>query len=325
MQKFSTFSERTIKHHHKPNASRFISEDRAADYDMELFFVASESFPHISNDSIRLIDSSKHASSPKSFFDIIDLPESELPLFMQSLYKTRESSALFPIGRKILAVYTPLLRSCGLGIAFIFNYTPSYVSALLELDNSEFLSDILISPTFKEYPKRSCKAMVFANSLMGVACKLNKCLEKSTASADSAVSIITSVADLIGIPVTVELQLDDMGNRAFDTRALCTFSISLLSMAKRLSDDHSATFKISGGRQRSMSFDFDLRQGADPKNNMIAALFCEKAADELRVPFFADIENGHFHSEFAPFREDPSLLGLKSGIFIDQKRITPIL
>jgi hypothetical protein len=328
MQKFSTFSERTIKYNYKPNASRFISEARDPEYDVILFFSESESFPHVSRDSIKIIGgrSSKRSVAPgKCLFDAIDLPESELPLFMQSLYGTREHTILIPLGKKILTVYNPWIRSGGVGIAFIFNYSPLCVSHILESEYQKLLPDILISPTFEGFPqKRGKSAIAFTNSLMGLIDKLNKNSSQGSVSADAAINIMRSAADLMDIPITVELQLDAMSDRYFDASALYSFSTSILYMARRLSADQVASIKISGGKQRSISVDFKLAEKADVRKEMTAALFCERMADELRVPFFIDIENGNFHSVFAPFREDPSLFGLKTGIFIDKKRLTPM-
>lgn len=329
MQRFSTFSERTITHHHKPGNSRFISEDRAPDYDVILFFSVSEAFPHVLRDSIRIIGgrSTQRSVAPgRCLFDAIGLPESELPLFMRSLYGSRERTVLLPLGKKILAVYNPWLRSGGVGIAFIFNHSPACVTPLLESEAQKLLPDVFISPSFKGLAKKSGKSThAFINSLMGVIDVLNKNSSQSSVSADAAINIMSSAADLMDLPITVELQLEAMSDRYFDASALYSFSLSLLHMAKRLSADHSAVIKISGGRQRSISLDFELDEKADAKKELTAALFCERMADELRVPFFIDIEGGHFHSVFAPFREDPSLFGLKTGIFIDKKRLTPMM
>ena len=329
MQKFSTFSERSITHSHSPNTSRFISEVRAPDYDVILFYSVAEFFPHVSRDSIKIIGGRSNKRSftqGECFIDVIGLSESELSLFIKSLYVTRESTVLFPLGKKILAVYTPLLRSGGLGIAFIFNYAPGCASPLFGLEDQNLLSDVMISPSFEGLTKKSGKStMAFTHSLLSAIGELNKNLAQSKASADAAGKIMNSAADLMDIPITVELQLDAMSDRYFDTSALYSFSISLLYMARRLSADNSAKIKISGGQHRSIAVDFKLAERANVKNEIIAAQYCERLADELRAPFFIEAENGHFHSVFAPFREDPSLYGLKTGIFIDQKRITPMV
>ena len=329
MQKFSTFSERTVSHHYKPNSSRFIEEERTLDYGVLFFYCASESFPHFSKNDIRIIGgrSCKRSDSlTECFFDTVDLPESELPLFMQSLYRIRESTVLLPLQKKILAVFNPLLRSGGLGIAFIFNYSPCYAVPLIEPQSRKLLNDVYISPSFESLSKRSGKSTsAFANSFIGIVNTLNNGLSQSTVNVASAVNIMRSAANFIDLPITVELQLDDMSERNFDAPALYSFSTSLLCMARQLSADHSAVIRISGGRHRSISIDFKVCRSIDASKDLAAALFCEKMADELRVPFFIDIENGNFHAVFAPFREDPSLFGLKTGIFIDQKRFIQTL
>ena len=125
------------------------------DHDLILFTVATESLSRIEADKITIIggrSASSLAVPGKRLIDVIDLQGGELGLLTDSFYKIREKVAIIPLGNKVLAIYNRLLRSNGLGVAFIFDYSPGCISAILSERSFE---SIIFSDSFKNFSAKS--------------------------------------------------------------------------------------------------------------------------------------------------------------------------
>ena len=73
---------------------------------------------------------------------------------------------------------------------------------------------------------------------------------------------------------------------------------------------------VSGERDLCITTEFES------KDEYISGelLFCEKAAENMGAAFKLSCVDGCLKATFIPTRNDPSLIGLKSGIFINGKR-----
>ena len=323
-----TFAPKSIGYFHDPSSQNTFQRPIPFDNDLILFSVTPEALSRISFDRISIIggrSSSGIASAKKKFSDVIKLSDVEKELFINSLYRTSEKAIILPLKNKILVVYNQLLRSSGLGLAFIFDYSPKCLSALVQSGDINFES-VLISPTFTGLPSKSDKSMDFLGSLS----KILDCLKSSDSFSRFApesdikalLGIINSASNLTGCPISVELGDISSSNILVDRPTLMAFALCLLSKARRLSKDRRATVYISSREHFDISIEFTLSLTSDIDKDIAEADFCDRMANEMGVPFGIDINDGLCRASFIPFRADPSVLGFKAGIRIDGKRIT---
>lgn len=327
MKNDSLFCSKSIGYFHDPGAPGAFNTKPAFDNDLILFSVSSESFRNISLDRISVIGgrSANGYSVPgKRFSDIINIPDSEKDLFIDSLYNISEKAAVIPLKNKILVIYNQLLRSNGLGIALIFDRSPKCVSALLHSEAINF-SNVLFSSSFSSMTDKDDGAMEFLSSFSRFLDKLkhSDTLSRFNPKSDikTILNVINSASDLMGCPISVELQALPDGDLFLDRPTLMAFSLCLLSQARRLSKERKATVKISAKELFNISVDFVLYSKANIDKIISETGFCDKMAQEMGIPFGLELNGGICSTSFIPYRADPSLLGFKAGIFINGKRI----
>ena len=331
MSNDTLFVPRSIGYFHDPSEPDFFKKPLAFDNDLLLFSAFSESSNHIPFDRITIIGGrSLHgfALPGKRLADVLDLSDDSKELFIRSLYDTHEKAIIIPLKNKILVIYNQLLRSNGLGIALIFDYSPRCVSALIG-SGALSSSGLLISPAFHEMSEKREGASSFLSSLSSIL----QCLKNSDTFSrfepkcdiKEVTEILNSASDLIGCPISVNVGEIFSEDVFIDRPTLLTFAICLLSKARRLSKDRRITVSISAKELFSISAEFTLYSKyseTDSKHILAESDFCHRMATEMGIPFNVNISDDIFKSAFIPYRADPSVLGFKAGIFIDGKRFT---
>ena len=294
------------------------------DHDLILFTVATEALSRIETDKITIIGGrSAHglAIPGKRLVDTIDLPIGELGLLTDSFYKTREKVAIIPLGNKVLAIYNRLLRSNGLGIAFIFDYSPSCVSAFLAEISFE---SIIFSDSFKGLSKKSKGAMEFLSSLSYAIEMLEHIafpvFTDPTSDTKIMLDSISLLSDFMGCPVSPILKALPSRELTLDKPTMTTFLLCLFSEARRLSRDRRAEVVFSAERSFKIAINFTISPDITPQNHLSEADFCDRMAEQMGIPFSFEIDGELCSISFVPFRKDPSLTGFKAGIFIDGRR-----
>ncbi len=328
MKKDSLFSRGSIGYIHDPNTPEYFKKPLAFDNDLLLFSAFSESANHVPFERISVIggrSGSGLAVPGKRFSDIIELPSSEKELFTHSLYASHEKAAIIPLKNKILVIYNQLLRSNGLGIALIFDYSPRCVSALLNSEAINF-ENVLISPSFRDMPEKQLGAIDFLSSLSNI---FNNLRHSDTLSrfepkcdVQTVLGVIHSASDLMGCPISVDIGEFSSKDIFLDRPTLMSFALCMLSQVRRLSGDRRASIKISAKELFSISIDFDLYSKSNLEKSIFESDFCDRMATEMGIPFSIELNDNGCHSSFIPYRADPSVLGFKAGIFIDGRRIT---
>lgn len=305
--------------------SPYLSKSRSVfDHDLILFTVATESLSRIEADKITVISGrSAHSRAipGKRLIDTIDIPSTELGFLTDSFYKIRERVAVIPLGDKILAIYNRLLRSNGLGVALIFDYSPGCVSAIL---SERSFDSVLFSDSFKGIPERSKGA---AELLSSLSCAI-EALERAAfpiftdhaSDAKAILDIIALLSDLMGCPASSRLTALPTGDLTLDRPTLTVLLLCLLSKARRLASDRRADVILSFEGSFKISVGFTASSEADIQNHLSEADFCNRMAEEMGIPFSFEADGTLCKASFVPFRRDPSLLGFKAGIFIDGKR-----
>ena len=328
MQKGSLFHHQSIGYVHDPNSSEYFHKPLSFDNDLLLFSAFSESanlvpFEHISVIGGR--SGSGLAFPGKRFSEVIELSSSEKELFIHSLYRSHEKAVIIPLNSKILVIYNQLLRSNGLGIALIFDYSPRCVSALLN-NGAINLDSVLISPSFRDIPEKQSGAMDFLSSLSSIFnhLKHSDTLSRFEPQCDvqAVLGIINSASDIMGCHISVNLGEISSKDIFLDRPTLMSFALCMLSQVRRLSKNRRATIEISSKELFSVSIDFDLYSKSNFENLILESDFCDRMATEMGIPFSIDFSDNVCHSSFIPYRADPSVLGFKAGIFINGKRIT---
>ena len=320
----------TPKHagyYHDPYVSDVLKRPLIFDNDLLLFSASSEALGRVSFDRISVIGgrSSDGLALPgRSFSEIISLADSEKELLVKSLYVSSEAVALIPLGNKVIAVYNQLLRSNGLGIAFIFDYSPGCVSYLIK--NEAFdTRRVLISSTFRGFDEKEAGSAELLSSFSRALEKFKNsdAISRFSPSGDlrSILDVVNASSDLIGCPISVEIGELSSGNLSFDRPTLMAFILSLLSMARRLSKDRKATVNISQDRFPSISSSFILYSSDDIQSGIHEVDFCDRMASEMGIPFSVEFDGDVCRASFIPYRADPSALGFKAGIFINGKKL----
>lgn len=279
--------------------------------DIILFTVFSESFPHVSKSDVSVIDGRVNGlpvSDGKSFFDIIDLPEKDVDLFLSILYGTGKTSALFPFDGKTLLVFTGILRAGGAGLAFVIDIPPSAAAALAHSDLYLQSDDIIFSPSFESYTPSEIGAMELYSLISHL-------LSGASKNSTPLPNLIRTISELSMLEVSVQLSLEVGGEPKFDQSTVFSMLLCILFHAARVGCDK-AIITVSGERDLSITTEFETKD--EHLSNGI--LFCEKTAENMGAAFMLDCTDGHFKATFVPTRNDPSLIGLKSGIFINGKR-----
>ncbi len=322
------FQPKSIGYYHDPYTSDLLKRTIVFDNDLVLFSASPEAFNRVSLERISIIggrSSSGYAIPGKCFSDIITLTDTEKELFAHSLYHSSEKAAVFPLNNKILVIYNQLLRSNGLGIALVFDYSPKCVSFLLNNDTLNFGS-VLISPSFSLLSEKEVGANDFLSSFSRILESFNNSdtMSRFDPQCDikEILSIINSASDLMGCPVSVDLGDTAREKLFLDRPTLMAFTLCMLSKARRLSKDRKATIKISAGELFNISISYLLYPDTNTEENIHEADFCDKMAIEMGIPFGVEFVGDICHSSFIPYRADPSVLGFKAGIFINGRRIT---
>ncbi len=294
------------------------------DHDLLLFTVATESLSRVSTDRITVIGGrSAHglAIPGKSLSNIIDIPDSELGLFTDSFYKIREKATVIPLHDKILVIYNRLLRSNGLGVAFIFDHSPKCVSAILSERSFE---SIAFSDSFNNLSAKSKGAMEFLSSLSYAIETLERVafpiFSSSVSDAKIILDTVNLLSDLMGCPVSSSLNATPSSDLTLDRPTLTTFLLCLFSEARRLSRDRRADIMLSFERSFKISLNFTISLETDIQKYLSEADFCDRMAEEMGIPFSLEVSGETCRASFVPFRKDPSLMGFKAGIFIDGRR-----
>lgn len=321
-------SPKSIGYFHDPSITKGFQKQVIFDNDLILFSVASEAPGRVSLDCISVIggrSSSGIAIPGKKFTDIIDLPASERDLFIHSLYKSIEKAVILPLKDKILVIYNQLLRSNGLGVALIFDYSPRCLSALIKEGLLNFDS-VLVSPIFSNLSEKVGRSMEFLGSLSRIldSFKIADTLSRFEPRGDikTIFSIINSASDVMGCPISVDLGDGSDASIFLDRPTLMSFALCMLSEARRLSKDRRSSIRLSFNEFVSISVGFELYSKSNIENSIFESDFCDKMALEMGIPFGIEISKNQFKASFIPYRADPSVLGFKAGIFIDGKRIT---
>lgn len=294
------------------------------DHDLLLFTVATESLSRISTDRITVIGGrSAHglALPGKSLSDIIDIPDTEVSLLTDSFYKIREKAAVIPLEDKILVIYNRLLRSNGLGVAFIFDYSPRCASAIL---SERSFDSIAFSNSFYKLSEKQKGAMEFLSSLSFALETLERVafpvFSDMTSDAKTILDAISLLSDLVGCPVSSSLNSISTSDLTLDRPTLTTFLLCLFSEARRLSRDRRAEVTLSFERSFKISLGFTISSEIDLQKHLSESGFCDRMAEEMGIPFGFETTGDICRASFIPFRRDPSLMGFKAGIFIDGKR-----
>ena len=328
MKKDVLFSRGSIGYIHDPNTSEYFEKPLAFDNDLLLFSAFSESANHVPFERISVIggrSGTGFAVPGQRFSDIIDLSSSEKELFTHSLYASHEKAAIIPLKNKILVIYNQLLRSNGLGVAIIFDYSPRCVSALLGSDAVKF-ENVLIAPSFRDMPEKQLGAMDFLSSLSNIFKNLRHSDTFSRfepkCDVQAVLGVINSASDLMGCPISVNIGDISSKDIFLDRPTLMSFALCILSQVRRLSKDRHANIEISAKELFSISIDFDLYSKSSLEKNIFESDFCDRMATEMGIPFSIDLNGQICHSSFIPYRADPSVLGFKAGIFINGRRIT---
>lgn len=275
-----------------------------------LFSVSSESFPHISRENVSVLSGEL---AGQGLFSAIELSDDDFELFLSSTYKPNHNAALFPIKDGLLFVFTRFLRAGGPGLALIIDCPPEAAAALARSELADSLGRVAFSPSFDKYSP-------IENNVM----ELYRSLSRFTASGlwdkPSIFDIIRSAAELCSIEVSTKLTIDANDGAEFDSDAVFSLLLCLLSHAS-YAGIKKADITLSGARSFCISVEFE-ESGASLSNDL---LFCEKTAEHLGIPFNLDISEGRIRVTFIPQRDRPAD-GFKSGIFINGKRfINPFL
>lgn len=322
------FQPKSIGYYHDPYTTDLFKKPIVFDNDLILFSSSSEAFNRVSLERISVIggrSSSGYAIPGKRFSDIITLTDTEKELFAHSLYHSTEKAAVFPLKNKILVIYNQLLRSNGLGIALIFDYSPKCLSFLL--NNGALKSkSILISPSFSLLPEKESGANDFLSSFSRILANFNNSDTMSRFDPQCGIkeilNIINSASELIGCPLSVELEDIESKKLYLDRPTLMAFTLCMLSKARRLSKDRQATIKISAGKLFNISINYILYSCTNAEENIHEIDFCDKMAAEMGIPFDFGLDGDIYRASFIPYRADPSVLGFKAGIFINGMQIT---
>ena len=328
MKKDSIFSKKFIGYVHDPGVTLGFQKPACFDNDLFLFSAYSESHNHIPFDRISVIGGRCSSSSSiygKPLCDIISIPDGEKDLFIHSLYGSVEPVALIPLKNKILVIYNQLLRSNGIGLAFVFDYSPKCISALIH-SNTPNSESVLISPTFSSLPEKTAGAMDFSVSVAHIfsGLRVSDTLSRfePKCSVSTIFSVLNSASDLMGCPISVDIGELSSEEIYLDRPTLMAFSLCILSQVRRLSRDRRAVVHISAKEFFEVSIGFDLYSESDLSERISESAFCERMATEMGIPFCVEMDGGICRSSFIPYRADPSVLGFKAGIFINGKRFT---
>ena len=328
MKKDSISPTNRIGYIHDPSDTLGFQKPVFFDNDLFLFSAYSESYNRISFDRISIIGgrcSSASSIYGKPLLDVISIPDTEKDLFLHSLYGSVESVAVIPLKSKTLVIYNQLLRSNGIGLAFVFDYSPRCVSALIS-NNTPSFESILISPTFNSLPEKTAGAMDFSGSAARIfkGLRISDSLSRfePKCSVSTILSVINSASDLIGCPISVDVGELSSEELYLDRPTLMAFSLCMLSQVRRLSKDRRAVVRISAKEVFEVSIEFDLYSKADLSKSISESDFCDRMATEMGIPFCVEMDGSICRSSFIPYRADPSVLGFKAGIFINGKRFT---
>ena len=294
------------------------------DHDIFLFSVSSDNFPQIPKSGVKIIGGRRASGNivpGACLFDYISPDDRELPLFFSSFFDPDKSITVFPMNNKILVVYNKLFRYNGLGIVFVYNYSPSAAAAILNSECADTFSNIRFSDSFYSIPANDRKAMDFIGSLSYFTSRLSERGLGNKASVYTAAQIIGAAADVMGCPIIIEYDTSHISDRRIDETSLFALCLCLISQAKRTSNGGEITVTITGESALNILFDYELSPLTEVKRDLTESFFCDKIANDSGIPYITSAESGAFRARFLPLKEDPSRMGFKSGVIYDGKRV----
>ena len=316
----NAFKNRYIKYHISPNESSPFAPCPIDGNDVVLFSVSSEAFPHVSKKDVSIIGGVSSEGTPieqKNLFELISISEDMLSAFFTSLYSSDDRAILFPLKDRSLLLFTRFLRSSGLGIAVILNFSPKILAALAHSDLADSLVDVHFSDFVCTIAEEHDQIpMLF----QAVSYYSSRIAEASFSNDRSILNVIESACNILGASASINLSTEAERITDCDLDAVFSLLLCILSHAMRSTKEINIT--ISEDRRTVISVDFE----SDPSGDISQLLFCEMIAENMGTSFNLTALGHHFTASFIPLRQGPSPEGFKSGIFINGKRfVNPFL
>ena len=296
--------------------------------DIILFTFSSESYLHSTVADTRVIGG-KSDRSPlivgMPITDTVSIPDSELSLFCDSLLRIRENAAVIPLENKVLVVYNKLLRALGLGVAIVLDIAPESVAELIREGGTDIYANVLFSKGFGAFIPDSTDTAGFTRELSYYLGALDSAFYASKdgrATIDRIITLIETVAELTDCATETDAATVSGHRKLFDPISLTAFMLCFFSSIHSLSGDKTARIIISEKELFHVSVSFSPLSNENIDRVLHSAHFCEAIALERDIPFRFDSSDKGCRLLVVPYREDPSLSGLKAGIYIDGKRFS---
>ena len=316
----NAFKNRYIKYHISPNESSPFAPCPIDGNDVVLFSVSSEAFPHVSKKDVSIIGGVSSEGTPieqKNLFELISISEDMLSAFFASLYSSDDRAILFPLKDRSLLLFTRFLRSSGLGIAVILNFSPKVLAALSHSD----LADSLVDVHFSDFVCTIAEEHDQTTKLFQAVSHYSSRIARASFPNDrSILNVIESACNILGVSARINLSTEAESITDCDLDSAFSLLLCILSHAMRSTKEINIT--VSGDQYAVISVDFE----SDSSGDISRLLFCERIAENMGTSFNLTALDHHFTASFIPLRQGPSPEGFKSGIFINGKRfVNPFL
>ena len=240
-------------------------------------------------------------------------------------YNSPKTAAPFPFKRGLILILSQLFRSNGLGIAVILNNSTNNASIIYHTDLFSAFPNLLFAERFESLPEKHVGTEYLRQELEYYLSRLDSIKHEEISDNSSVFKTIKTASELTGCPLVIEIAVGNSNSRKFDHSTLLSFLICILSHARRKSDGSGVVLRLPSDGIVPISVRYKLSSDYDEKS-LSEIFFCEEMADRIGMPFCFAIDNQECSILFSPVRDDPSLFGFKSGIFINGKPFkTPVI
>lgn len=321
------------------NGYSFIFENKEDFYKFDLFdhdliLFREESSGYISKYEDMVILGGRSAKPFKGgrLADEIKLLADDKRFFMDFIYDNGRKFALTYANGKMILVFNRLFRSCGIGVAAVFDVSPEFAAEAVKSGIFDRLGAFLYSPGLIELSKSRKDARLSSEydglvySVFKIADSLLAAMGEGLSAMDSrereaVYFAIRSAAAITGCNCEKIERPDTVADIKLDKDSLAALLLCLFSLCRWLSSGRRGSVSVNARESGyySIRLEFEMTRAKLRDMDLRCISFCESMAERLELPLSIEIDNSTCVAEFIPLRVDPSLSGLKAGVRISFK------